>query len=88
MGIHDAPPDYSEEAFEAKWKTLVDSIMAPSLPVVKNFISFDAVRLDRNSLLRLYPYLTTDIPKQSCKRAVEGPRFQTRQTDCLDRTRD
>jgi hypothetical protein len=45
MGIHDAPPNFSEEAFEAKWKTLVDSIMA--LPVAqRNFISFDAVRLD------------------------------------------
>lgn len=45
MGIHDAPPNFSEEAFEAKCKTLVDSIMA--LPVAqRNFISFDAVRLD------------------------------------------
>ncbi|KAJ7815918.1 hypothetical protein B0H13DRAFT_2137524, partial [Mycena leptocephala] len=42
MGIHDVPPNYSEEAFEAKWKTLVDSIMA--LPIApKNFISFDAI---------------------------------------------
>ncbi|KAJ7883803.1 hypothetical protein B0H13DRAFT_2046304 [Mycena leptocephala] len=44
MGIHDAPPNFSEEAFEAKWKTLVDSIMA--LPVAqRNFISFDAVHI-------------------------------------------
>jgi hypothetical protein len=75
MGIHHAPPNYSEDAFEAKRKTLVDSMMA--LPIAqKNFISFDPVRLDLDSLLLLYPYfsyLTTDIPEQSRNRTIEGP---------------
>jgi hypothetical protein len=50
MGIHDAPPNYSEEPFEVKWKTLVDSIMA--LPIAqKNFISFHSTSCVSTSTL-------------------------------------